>query len=106
VKSFSFAFSSSLRFPVPPQRNQLSDPSHPHTILTLKLYAYSVRNRLNSLCPNSLVELGVETNVGCAHRLLSEGDNRFHGPRGTLFEGAAMHAFVEVDSVFAGDDVL
>lgn len=75
-------------------------------ILTLKLYTYPVRNRLDSLGPNSLVELGVETNVGRAHSFLSKVDNGFDGPRSTLFEGTAMHAFMEVDSVFAGDDVL
>lgn len=95
-----------ITFPYTTQSKSLSDPSQPHAILTLKLYTYPVRNGLDPLCPNSLVKLGVETNVGCAHSVLSEGNNGFHGPRGTFFEGAAMHAFVEMDCVLAGDYVL
>lgn len=65
-----------------------------------------MRNRFNSLCPNSLVELRVETDICGSHSLLSEIDDGFHSPGSTLFERTAMYTFVKVDGIFAGDDVL
>jgi len=37
---------------------------------------------------------------------VSEIDHGFDSPRSTLFEGAAVYAFVEVDGVLAGNDIL
>ena len=73
---------------------------------TLKLHAYPVGDGLDALGPESLVELRVKANVGGAHRLLSELDDRLDGPGGTLLEGAAVDTLVEVDGVFAGHDIL
>lgn len=77
--------------------------AHP---LTLKLDADPVRHALDALCPKRLVELGVKTDIGGAHGLLREVDDRLHGMGGTLLKRAAVDALVEVDGVFAGDDVL
>ena len=63
-------------------------------------------NRLDALCPESLVELGVEADVLGAHGLLGELDHRLDSMGGTLLEGATVHALVQVDGVFTGDDVL
>ena len=63
-------------------------------------------NALDTLRPDSLVELRVETDVVGAHRLLCEFDYGLDGMRSPLLEGAAMHTLVQVDGVFAGDDVL
>lgn len=63
-------------------------------------------NRLDALCPESLVELGVEADVGGAHRLLGKVDDGLDGPGSALLEGAAVDALVEVDGVFAGHDIL
>lgn len=61
---------------------------------------------LDTLGPDRLVELGVEADVLSAHGLLGELDHRLDGMGGTLLEGATVHAFVKVDGVFAGDNVL
>ena len=63
-------------------------------------------NRLDALCPESLVELGVEADVGGAHRLLGKVNDGLDGPGSSLLEGAAVDALVEVDGVFAGHDIL
>ena len=73
---------------------------------TLKLHAYPVRNGLDALRPQRLVELGVKPNVRGAHRLLREVDDRLDGPGSPLLEGAAVDTLVEVDGVFAGHDIL
>lgn len=73
---------------------------------TLKLYSYPVWNALDTPSPQCLVKLGVHPNIGCAHRLSGEIDDGFHGPRGTLFEGAAMHELVQMDGVFTSYNVL
>lgn len=73
---------------------------------TLELDAYSVRRASDALCPEGLVKLGVETDVLCAHGLLSECDHRLDGPRCALLEGAAMYALVEMNRLLSGDDVL
>ena len=74
--------------------------------LTLKLDPYPVGHALDALRPESLVELGVDADVGRAHRLLRELDHGLDGMGGPLLERAAVDALVEVDGVFAGDDVL
>ena len=74
-------------------------------VRTLKLYAYPVRNGLDALRPERLVELGVEADVRGAHRLLGEVDDGLDGPRSALLEGAAVDALVKVDGVFARYDV-
>ena len=65
-----------------------------------------MRHALNTPRPQSLVELRIEPNVGSAHGFLSEVDDRLYGPGGTLLEGAAVDALVEVDGVFTGDNIL
>lgn len=74
--------------------------------LTLKPDTDSVRNTLDSLRPQSLVELRVEADVGGAHRLLCEVDDRLDSPRCALLERAAVHPLVEVDGVLASHDIL
>ena len=61
---------------------------------------------LDALRPERLVELGVEADVGGAHRLLRELDDGLDGVGGALLEGAAVDALVEVDGVLAGHDIL
>ena len=61
---------------------------------------------LDTLCPERLVELGVEADVGGAHRLLREVDDGLDGVGGALLEGAAVNTLVEVDGVLAGHDIL
>ena len=63
-------------------------------------------NALDTLRPDSLVELGVETNVLGAHCLLCELDYGLDGMGGPLLERTAVHALVQVDGVLPGDDVL
>lgn len=55
-------------------------------IRTLKLHSYPVRNGLDTLCPQRLVELGVNTDVRGTHRLLCKLDDRLDGPGSTLLE--------------------
>ena len=61
---------------------------------------------LDTLCPESLVELRVDADVGGAHRLLRELDHGLDGMGSPLLERPAVHTLVQVDGVFAGDDVL
>jgi hypothetical protein len=63
-------------------------------------------HRLNPPCPERLVQFWVEPHIPSAHRLLRKVNDRLDGPGSTLLEGAAMHAFVEVDGVVAGYDIL
>lgn len=49
---------------------------------------------LDTLCPDGLVKTGVETDVLGAHGLLRKIYDGLDGPWGTLFEGAAVDAFV------------
>ena len=65
-----------------------------------------MRRSLDAALPESLVELGVEADVGGAHRLLREVDDGLDGVGSALLEGAAVDALVEVDGVLAGHDVL
>ena len=73
---------------------------------TLELNSYSVGNRLDTTGPQRLVEFGVEPDIGGAHCLLGELYNGLDGMGGTLLEGAAVDALVEVDGVLAGHDIL
>ena len=63
-------------------------------------------NALDTLRPDSLVELGVETNVLGAHCLLCELDYGLDGMGGPLLEGAAVHTLVQMNGVFAGHHIL
>lgn len=54
--------------------------------LTLKLDPYSVRNGLDTLRPQSLVEFGINPDVFCAHRFLGEVHYGLDGPRSTLLK--------------------
>ena len=63
-------------------------------------------NALDAAGPELLVELGVEADVVGAHRLLGELDYRLDGMGGPLLERTAVHALVQVDCVFTGDNVL
>lgn len=73
---------------------------------TLKLDPQPMWDSLDSLRPECLIQLGVNPHVGCSHSLLGEVDDRLDGPWGALLERTAVHEFVQMDSVFAGDDVL
>ena len=81
-------------------------PSLHERPLTLKLDPYSVGHALDAAGPERLVELGVDTDVLGAHRLLGKVDDGLDGVGGTLLEGAAVHALVEVDGVLPGNDIL
>ena len=91
----------------PPTSNSVSTPRNHNEFgkLTLKLDPYSVGHALDALRPEGLVELGVDADVGRAHRLLRELDHGLDGMGGPLLERAAVDALVKVDGVFAGDDV-
>jgi hypothetical protein len=65
-----------------------------------------MRHRLDATLPHSLVEFRVDPDVRGAHGFLSKVDDGLDGPRGTLFEGSAVDAFMEVDGVLPGNDVL
>ncbi len=73
---------------------------------TLELHTQAVGHGLDALGPDGLVELGIQADVGGAHRLLRKVNHRLNGPGGALLERAAVHALVQVDGVLAGDDVL
>jgi len=74
--------------------------------LALKLDADPVRHSFHTLRPELLVELRVDANVLGAHLFLSESNDGLDSPRSALLEGSAMDIFVQMDSVFTGDDVL
>ena len=74
--------------------------------LTFKPDTDPVGHVLNTLRPESLVELGVEADVLGAHRLLRKVYNGLDGPRCALLERAAVHPFVEVDRVLASHDIV
>jgi hypothetical protein len=74
--------------------------------LTLKLHSYPMRNGLDSLCPNLLIQLRVQPNITRAHRLLGKLNDRFDGPRCSLFEGSAVDMFMQMNGIFTSDDVL
>jgi len=61
---------------------------------TLKLHPQPVGNSFDALCPYSLVEFRVESNIGCAHCFSCKLDDRFDCPRGSLFEGTTVDALV------------
>jgi len=63
-------------------------------------------NSLDSLSPDSLVEFGVQSHISGSHRFLGKVDHGFDGPGSSLFEGAAVHALVEMDGVLPGNDIL
>ena len=65
-----------------------------------------MRNGFDTLCPDSLVEFWIESDVVRAHCLACKVDDGFDGPRSTAFERTAMYELVKVDSVFSCDDVL
>ncbi len=67
---------------------------------------YPMGNSLDTLRPHSLVEFGIQSDVGGAHGLLGKVDYGLDGMGSTLLEGTTVNPFVEVDGVFAGDDVL
>lgn len=107
VYSFSLAPSSSLRLPNNfAQIVSISLLPYKTAILTLKLHTYPMRHALNTALPQRLVELGVNADVGGAHGLLRELDDALDGLGRPLLERGAVHTLVQVDGVFAGDDVL
>ena len=65
-----------------------------------------MRYALDALCPECLVELGVDADISGTHGLLGERDDGLNGGRGTLLEGLSVDVLVHVDGVLAGDDVL
>ena len=64
-----------------------------------------MRYTLNTLGPQRLVELRVETYITRTHRFLCKLDDTLHCPWCTLLEAAAVHELVQMDGVFACDDV-
>jgi len=64
-----------------------------------------MRDRLDTLSPDSLVKLGVEANIGGTHGLLSKFNDGLDSPWSTFLEGATMHAPVKVDCLFIGSNV-
>lgn len=83
-----------------------SPPIKNYRPLTLKLDPYPMRHSLNSLRPKRLIQLGVNPNITRPHRLCSKIYDGFDSPWSPLFERSAVNAFVQVDCVFAGNDVL
>jgi hypothetical protein len=75
-------------------------------IHTLKLHSYPVRNGLDTLRPQSLVQFWVQSDIGSLHLGLGELDDGLDGPRSPLLEGSSVDVFVEVDGVLAGHDIL
>ena len=65
-----------------------------------------MRHALDTLGPECLVELGVDADIGGAHRLLRKGYYVLHSGGGPLLEGATVYMLVQVDGVFTGDNVL
>lgn len=63
-------------------------------------------NALDTLRPDSLVELGVEANVLGAHCLLCELNYGLDGMGSSLLEGTAVHTLVQMDGVFTGHHIL
>ena len=108
MNSFSFAPSSSFRLPVSQTKAHQYRTHNTSTRrrLTLELDPYPVGHALDAAGPELLVELGVEADVGGAHRLLREVDDGLDGVGSALLEGAAVDALVEVDGVLAGHDIL
>jgi hypothetical protein len=107
VKSFSLAFSSSLRFPVfVSQKLTRLCNGDEEGRLTFQLNTNSVGNALDSTCPKGLVEVWIDPYIGGAHLPLSKGNDGFHCRGSTLFERPAVHILVEVYGVFACHYVL
>lgn len=65
-----------------------------------------MRHALDTTLPNSLVQLGVDPNVGSAHGFLRESNDSLDAGGCTLLESLAVDMFVEVDGVLAGHDIL
>jgi len=65
-----------------------------------------VWNGLDTPSPDCLVEFRIQSDVGCAHCFSCKFDDGFDSPGGTLFERSTVDTLMEVDGVFAGDDVL
>lgn len=61
---------------------------------------------LDTLRPERLVELGVDADVGGAHRLLGKVNHGLDCMGSPLLERAAVHTLVQVDGVFPGNNVL
>ena len=71
--------------------------------LSVAAYTDTIRHVSDSLCPHSLVQLGVDSNVWRLHLLFSEFLDGFYGSRGAPFESHAMDVLVKVDGVLASD---
>ena len=61
---------------------------------------------LNTLSPNSLVQLRVQSDILHVHSLLSKLYNGLNSPWCSLFERSTVNTLMEVNSIFASDDVL
>jgi len=64
-----------------------------------------MRHVLDPLAPELLVQLRVKADVRGAHRLLRKLDDGLDRPRRPRLEGTPVHALVQVDGVFARDDI-
>ena len=65
-----------------------------------------MRNILNTLRPQRLIQLRVNSNIFSTHSLLRKQNNLFDSVRRTMFESTTVYALVHMDGVFARDDVL
>ena len=74
--------------------------------LTLKLHSYTMGNRLDTPCPDLLIQFRIQPDIARAHGLLRKVNDRFDGPWSPLFEGSTVYTFMEVNCILAGDDVL
>ena len=74
--------------------------------LTFKLYSHPMWDSFDALRPERLIELWVDPDIGRAHGLPCKLDDGLDRPGSALLERPAVHAFVQMDGVFACDDVL
>jgi hypothetical protein len=65
-----------------------------------------MRDGLDPLGPQSLVQLWVDANILRSHGLVGKLVDAFDCPRSALLERTAVHAFVEMYGVFPRNDVL
>jgi len=68
--------------------------------------AESVRDTLDTLLPDLLVQLGVDADIRRLHSLLGEGLDLLDSLGSPLLEGDAVQSLVHVDGVLAGDDLV
>lgn len=65
-----------------------------------------MRNRLDTLSPDSLIKLGIKANIRGTHSLLGKFDDRLNSPRSTLLERTTVYALMKVNCLLIGGNVL